>query len=118
MIRGRLVKIGNCISLQSIHIPNGVIIIHRHTFDGCTSLRSINIPVGVTSIGHNAFRGCTSLLQRSQKKFNYIPTHVTTVGDCEGLSPFMSAAALPICGLDAVYTLAMRNLNVIVSKKK
>ncbi len=32
-----------------------------------------------------------------------------------GLFPFMSAAVLPGCGLDVVYTLAMNNLDVIVS---
>ena len=61
-----LTSIGNysfseCISLNSIGIPNTVIDIGFAAFYDCTSLTSITIPSSVTSIGDKAFTGCTKL---------------------------------------------------------
>jgi len=50
-----------CTSLTKIDIPNSVIKIDNATFGGCTSLTSIKIPDSVEIIGGWAFDGCTSL---------------------------------------------------------
>ena len=50
-----------CENLTSITIPNGMTSIGVRAFDYCSKLTSITIPNSVTSIGHLAFRGCTSL---------------------------------------------------------
>ena len=42
-------------------IPEGVIEIGSHAFEGCSLLSSINIPNSVTKIGWGAFSGCSSL---------------------------------------------------------
>lgn len=55
-------------------IPNGVILIKSHTFEGCSSLTSIAIGNSVTSIGSYAFSGCVGLVSVS------IPQSVTLIG--------------------------------------
>ena len=65
----------DCISLESIEIPNSVTSIGKMAFVGCTSLESIEIPNSVTSIGESAFFGCTSLESIE------IPNSVTSIGD-------------------------------------
>ncbi len=75
---------GDCISLQSVNIPNGVTTIEEDAFNGCTSLQSVDIPNSVTRIGRNAFCDCGSLKSIS------IPSGVTTIEwrtfwDCKSL---------------------------------
>jgi hypothetical protein len=52
---------GNCTSLTSISIGNGVTGIPSGMFNGCLSLSSVTIPSAVTSIGAEAFTNCTGL---------------------------------------------------------
>lgn len=47
----------------SVHIPDGVIKIGQHAFEGCSMLTDVNIPDTVTEIGQSAFSGCTSLTE-------------------------------------------------------
>lgn len=47
--------------VKDLVIPNGVISIGAHAFDGCTSISSVTIPSSVTSIGSFAFWYCTNL---------------------------------------------------------
>ena len=51
----------DCISLESIIIPNSIESIGECAFEDCTSLKSIIIPDSVKSIGDYAFVYCTSL---------------------------------------------------------
>lgn len=60
--------------ITDLVIPDGVIMIKPHTFDGCSSLTSIAIGNSVASIGNNAFSGCVGLLSVS------IPQSVTFIG--------------------------------------
>ena len=64
-----------CRSLESISLPNGVILIENDVFRSCSSLESIIFPGSVKSIGSNAFDGCISL------KYVTIPESVTSIGD-------------------------------------
>jgi ubiquitin len=65
----------DCTSLTSITIPDGVTSIGRYAFSGCSNLTSITIGKGVTSIGLGAFRYCTSLTSIT------IPDGVTSIGE-------------------------------------
>ena len=65
---------GDCSSLTSITIPDGVTSIGSYAFYYCYSLASITIPDGVTSIGSNAFTRCTSLTSIT------IPDGVPSIG--------------------------------------
>ena len=61
-----LIEIGDhafngCSSLQTINIPNSVISIGDWAFYGCSSIKTINIPNSVESIGYGAFYGCSNL---------------------------------------------------------
>ena len=51
----------NCISLTSINIPNGILNIDIGVFYGCSSLKSISIPNSVTKISSQAFYNCSAL---------------------------------------------------------
>ena len=48
-------------SLETLSMPEGLLLIARETFYGCSNLNSINIPSSVSSIGDYAFNECTSL---------------------------------------------------------
>ena len=52
---------GDCRSLCSVVIPDGVTSIWDYAFDGCSSLTDIVIPDSVTSIGDHAFANCSFL---------------------------------------------------------
>lgn len=58
-----------------VEVPNSVITIGSHAFDGCRSLRSVDIPDSVVSIENRAFEGCVALSQI------IIPEGVKTIGD-------------------------------------
>ncbi len=64
---------GDCLSLESIIIPNGLTSIGGYAFENCTNLKSIIIPDGLTSINAYAFDNCTGL------KSIIIPSSVTTI---------------------------------------
>gem|GEM_PF-1609712 len=64
-----------CIYLETVSIPDTVMIIGYAAFEECSSLSSIIIPTGVTTISSNAFRECTALTSIT------IPQSVTTIGD-------------------------------------
>lgn len=89
----------DCISLQSITIPNSITSIGNSAFTGCRLLHTITIPHSVTSIGEYAFRNCKNLesviLPNSLKTipnflFEYcdslktisIPDSVVDIGPC------------------------------------
>ncbi|MEE3464445.1 MAG: leucine-rich repeat domain-containing protein, partial [Candidatus Enteromonas sp.] len=65
----------NCISLESISIPDSVKSIGAYGFGGCKKLTSISIPDSVTSIGEGAFNNCSSLSSV------IIPGSVASIGD-------------------------------------
>ena len=50
-----------CTNLENIAIPNSVLYIGSHAFEGCTNLSSITLPEHMISIGDSAFSECTSL---------------------------------------------------------
>lgn len=52
---------GNAKSLESIELPEGVVISEGSTFSGCTALKSIELPESITKIGSDMFSGCTAL---------------------------------------------------------
>lgn len=51
----------NCAFLESIKLPNTIILINDVAFALCTSLTSIVIPSNVVSMGSSIFYGCSSL---------------------------------------------------------
>ena len=65
----------DCMTIQSVTIPDSVTSIGDNAFSGCKSLQSITIPYSVTSIGDSAFSGCESLQSIT------IPDSVTSIGD-------------------------------------
>ena len=58
---------------DSIEIPENVLVIKDHAFEGCSNLKSITIPDSVSVIGNHTFRDCTNLTSIK------IPSSVTTV---------------------------------------
>ena len=72
-------EIGNymfneCVNLENIVLPDGVISIGERSFSSCTSLAFIKISDSVTSIGNFAFAHCKSLTSID------IPNEVTLIG--------------------------------------
>ncbi|MBO7273698.1 MAG: leucine-rich repeat domain-containing protein, partial [Clostridia bacterium] len=65
---------GNCYSLASVVISEGVTSIGDSAFYNCYSLASVVIPEGVTSIGNYAFRGCTGMKFYDFTKHTSVPT--------------------------------------------
>ena len=51
----------NCISLEQIHLSNGIKKVLPHSFENCTSMVDLYIPDTVTIIEDYAFSGCSNL---------------------------------------------------------
>lgn len=64
----------NCKKLQTIQLPNQLKNINVGLFSGCSSIESVIIPQGVTNIGENAFADCSELRSVS------IPDSVISIG--------------------------------------
>ena len=84
----------NCISLESITIPNGVTCIGWHLFQYCSSLKNVVIPNSVTRIDESAFDYCTSLTSI------VLPQGVTDIGS----SAFSSCIKLESINIPAAVT--------------
>ena len=75
-----LIIIGNrsflgCNFVTNIVLPKGIKSIGDHAFRCCSSLTSINLPDGLTNLGDCAFKECESLTSI------YIPKSVTHIGE-------------------------------------
>ena len=64
----------NC-ALLSVSIPNSVLTIGKHAFDGCTRMKSVNIPPSITSIQPSTFIYCSSL------ESIFLPETVVSIGE-------------------------------------
>ena len=51
----------NCMSLNSVSLPDGLTTICAYAFRSCERLEGITIPESVTTIGYQAFVGCSAL---------------------------------------------------------
>ena len=51
---------GECSSLTSVTLPDGVTQLGDDVFRGCSSLTSMALPDGLTQLGNTVFRGCSS----------------------------------------------------------
>ena len=51
----------SCTSLANLSLPDTLNTIEQYAFYGCTSLTSVTIPDGLTSIGNNSFQNCTAM---------------------------------------------------------
>lgn len=61
--------------LESIIIPNSVIMIGENAFSGCSNLKYIIIPNSVKTIGNSAFSGCHNLVSID------LPNSITSIGN-------------------------------------
>ena len=53
----------NCVSLETVKLPNEVTKIGVDAFNSCYNLKSINIPTSLTEIGEKAFASCFSITE-------------------------------------------------------
>ena len=51
----------NRTALESVSLPDSLVMIGKEVFRGCTGLKSVNIPTSLLRIDNLAFNGCTSL---------------------------------------------------------
>ena len=51
-----------CVQLEQVNLPDSLLVIGPHVFNGCVALREVVIPANVTELGERAFNGCESLL--------------------------------------------------------
>lgn len=51
----------NCVSLQEVVLPAGLLWIGTYTFDSLEKLTTVNLPEGLEGIGYKAFNGCIAL---------------------------------------------------------
>ena len=71
-------------ALESITLPEGLVVTEGSLFDGCTSLTSVELPDSMTEIPSSTFSGCTSLKSVTAKQT------ITSIGD----SAFYKCSAL------------------------
>ena len=51
----------DCVSLESVKIPDFVTSIGTEAFENCMALKTVYIPYSITSVGDGAFDNCGSL---------------------------------------------------------
>ena len=90
----------SCKKMNSIVIPNSVIIIKDNAFADCSELNYLAIGDSVTTIGQRAFWGCENLTSVT------IPNSVTTIGNyafynCKNLNSITIGNAVNNIGEDA-----------------
>jgi hypothetical protein len=78
----------NCISLNSVEIPNKINTFGSELFFNCKSLENINIPSDLSSIGNNCFANCENLLN-----INFYNTNITKASD----NLFLNCEKLKFC---------------------
>ncbi len=101
----------DCISLNTIVIPDGVKTISSYAFYGCTGLKNVTIGDDVTSIGESAFQDCTSLgsvvigdsVSSIGKSAFYGCISLTSITIGKGLKSIASNAFYDCTSLKAVY---------------
>lgn len=74
-------------AIESIVIPEGVVLINDGAFSGCSLLKGITLPKSLTTIGNRAFDGCESLAGFS------VSQNVASIGEkaftgCTGIEAF------------------------------
>ena len=84
-------------SLESVIIPESVIIIGEGAFEKCSRLTSVILPEGLTSIGEDAFYRCTELTSV------ILPKGLMSIGDdafskCSGLTSIILPEGLTSIG--------------------
>lgn len=50
-----------CSSMTALVLPEGMVSVGHHTFEGCLSLSNLNIPSTMRELGGEAFAGCAAL---------------------------------------------------------
>ena len=108
-------EFGDCSSLTSITIPEGVTSIIDGAFEGCSSLTSITIPEGVTSIGYSTFSGCKSLTSIT------IPKGVTSIdrnafSECRSLTSINIPESVTSIGTSAFNSCSFHELLAMKGK--
>ena len=98
-----------CKDLESVTIPDSVIIIGSSAFSGCNSLQSINIPNNVAQIGDFAFWGCSKIESVT------IPCSVSVIGQ----NPFAGCVNLTSIKVDKEnrYYDSRENCNAIIETR-
>lgn len=106
--------------LAQVTLPDSVVAIEEHAFDGCPRLSTVNLGNSVASIGSYAFSNCTNLTRinlpnslTNVGSFSFlscqklasliIPSHVTYIGDgaftsCTGLKGLYFLGSAPAIG--------------------
>lgn len=101
----------NCVNLNSVTIPNSVILIGGSAFEGCSNLTSISLPDSIDSIYEYTFAFCSSL------KNITIPDSVTHIYEwaflcCEGITDIIipdsviflgNSAFVECCNLKSIH---------------
>ena len=79
----------NCVTLDSIKLPDSVKSIEGHAFHGCSALSSVTLPTGLISIGEFAFSNCTSLVSID------LPEDLESIGEYAFNSSGLVSIVLP-----------------------
>lgn len=93
----------DCTSLQTILLPDSLLIIAEEAFYGCTALSNLNgleLPSGLYAVGDRAFAGCRSLYDLD------LPSSLRFVGDgafaASGLTDLYLYSKQFVYGLDVI----------------
>ncbi|MBQ8311211.1 MAG: leucine-rich repeat domain-containing protein [Clostridia bacterium] len=70
----------NCIKLESVTVPNGVVTVGWFAFSGCVHLSSVTLPDSVRSISYGAFLNCNSKMTISCSADSYAAAYAASYG--------------------------------------
>ncbi|KAL7712162.1 hypothetical protein QTN25_010195 [Entamoeba marina] len=101
----------SCHALQSINIPNSVILLGNNCFCNCASLESITIPSSIVALGDTSFCFCSHLTSIK------LPTTLTSIGErcfvsCYKLSTITLPTSLKIIGQECFYQCGIKSIEI------
>jgi len=70
----------NCIRLESVSVPEGVLTVGWFAFSGCVHLTSVTLPESVRSISYGAFLNCNSDMTITCPKGSYADAYAGSYG--------------------------------------
>lgn len=96
----------NCLSLESIILPEGIKNIGAYAFYNNSALRSITLPESVTSIGAYTFWNCTGMVSA------FLPAGLTSIGNAFSNCSVLISVSAPVGFNLSLAISASNNLSV------
>lgn len=96
--------------IESVTIPESVLVIEESAFEDCKNLTYISVPSSVQKIGGRAFMDCWNL-KRVDFKCKVVDLDYSTFGNCRNLTAVSVASSIGVCFKSLLQDVSMRYID-------